>query len=265
MDLYLKGKTAIITAGGGENIGGETIPLTLAAEGVEVVMADIAPEKAEKVVGKIKAASGKAAAIKTDVTNYAEVEAMVKKTLELFGKIDILVNVAGGDIFMPFVDTTPEIRDRLVNLNYKGMMNCCRLVLPHMIEKRSGAIVSIASDAARIGEFREGVYSGCKAAQIALSKTIARENGRHGIRINIICPGMVPRQPSETPAQPSERRGPAPMTAEQLEKIAHDFYPLRRLGTPQDIANAVAFLVSDRASWITGQTLSVSGGYSMAG
>ncbi len=261
MDLGLKGKTAIIT-GGGASIG-RAISITLAAEGANVTIADIDENQMKKVVGTIEASGGKAIAVKTDVTKYNELEAMVKKTLDQFNNIDILVNNVGWDNFMPFVETTPDLWDKLIALNFKGMMNCTRLVLPHMIEKRAGAIVSIGSDAGRIGEFREGVYGGCKAAQMSLSKTIAREVGRYGIRLNVICPGLTrPESSEEVGEYAGFGKDFLSMDAERAEK-ATALYPLRRLGKPQDIANAVAFLVSDRASFITGQVLSVSGGYTM--
>ena len=261
MDLELKGQTAIVT-GGASNIG-RAISLTLAREEANVAIADIDQKQSEKVAGTIEASGGKAMAIKTDITNYDQVEAMVKKVLDQFEKIDILVNVLGTDTLMYFVETTPKFFDEIIDINYKVVLNCCRIVLPHMIERKSGAIVSIGSDAGRMGEFKEAVYSGAKAAVIALTKSVAREVGRYGIRLNVVCPGMTP------PADPKEEAGEfsiwpnAPFDAEYLEKAAK-VYPIRRLGRPQDIANAVAFLASDAAAHhITGQTLSVSGGYSM--
>ena len=132
-----------------------------------------------------------------------------------------------------------------------------------MIERQAGTIVSVASDAGRMGEFKEAVYGGCKAAQISLSKTIAREAGRYGIRVNVVCPGLtLPASPEEVGEYGSFRRGFTPPDPERVAK-ASALYPLRRLGTGQDIANAVAFLASDAANFITGQTLSVSGGYTM--
>ena len=143
------------------------------------------------------------------------------------------------------------------------MMNCCRLVLPHMIERQTGAIVSISSDAGRMGEFKEAVYGGCKAAQISLSKTIAREVGRYGIRLNVVCPGLTPvTSPEEVGEYGGFGSGFTAMDPERAEKATR-LYPLRRLGKAQDTANAVAFLASNVASFITGQTLSVSGGYTM--
>jgi len=261
MDLHLKEKVAIVT-GGGSNIG-RAISLTLAQEGAKVAIADIDESQMEKVVGVIEDSGGIAIAVKTDITRYDQAKTMVKKVLDKFEKIDVLVNNVGWDQLMPFVETTPDLWDRIVDINYKGMMNCCHQILPHMIERRAGAVVSVASDAGRMGEFREAVYGGCKAAQMSLSKTIAREVGRYGIRLNVVCPGLTPhKSPEEVGEFGGFGRGFSPIDPERAEK-ASKLYPLRRLGKAQDIANAVAFLASDVSSFITGQTLSVSGGYTM--
>lgn len=262
MELGLKGKTAIVT-GGASNIG-RGIALTLAAEGANVVIADYDQKQAEKVVGTIKAAGGTAIAIKTDITKYNEVEAMVAQVLAKYKGIDVLVNNVGWDEFNFFVDTKPESWDKIIDINYKGMLNCCRAVLPNMIAKKAGAIISIASDAARVGGPREAVYSGCKGAMISLTKTLARENGRFGIRVNVVSAGATPPKPEEVGEMSMHYGRPAaPPPDAARQKEMQRLYPLGRTGTPQDIGNAVAFLASDAASFITGQTLSVSGGYSM--
>jgi NAD(P)-dependent dehydrogenase (short-subunit alcohol dehydrogenase family) len=261
MDLGLKDKVCIVT-GGGSNIG-RAISLTLAGEGAIVTIADIDEKQMERVVGVIESSGGRAMAVKTDVTKYDQVNAMVKKVLETFGKIDVLVNNVGWDQLMRFVETTPDLWDKIIDLNYKGMMNCTHSVLPHMIERQAGAVVSVGSDAGRMGEFREAVYGGCKAAQMSLSKTVAREVGKFGIRLNVVCPGLTPQGgPEEVGAFGGFGRGYSPIDPERREK-ASKLYPLRRLGKGEDIAKAVAFLASDAASFITGQTLSVSGGYTM--
>lgn len=262
MNLGLKGKTAIVT-GGASNIG-RGIAIALAAEGVNVVIADYDQKQAEITVGTITSSGGKAIAVKTDITKYDEVEAMVAKAQAEFKGVDILVNNAGWDEFAYFVETKPQSWDKIININYKGMLNCCRAVLPNMIARKSGAICSIASDAARVGGPREAVYSGCKGAIISLSKTIARENGRFGVRVNVISPGATTPKPDEIgelSMHYGRPQAPPPDPARQKEMLR--LYPLGRTGTPQDIANAVVFLVSDAASFITGQTISVSGGYSM--
>ena len=261
MDLGLKDKVCIVT-GGGSNIG-RAISLTLAAEQAIVAIADVDEKQMEIVVGVIESSGGRATAVKTDITSIDQVQAMVKTVLEKFGQIDVLVNNVGWDSLMRFVETTPELRDKIVDVNYKGMMNCTHSVLPHMIERQAGAVVSIGSDAGRMGEFNEAVYGGCKAAQISLSKTVAREVGKFGIRLNVVCPGLTPQGgPEEVGEMGGFGKGYSPIDPVRREK-ASKLYPLRRLGKPEDIAKAVAFLASDAASFITGQTLSASGGYTM--
>jgi len=196
---------------------------------------------------------------------YPEVQAMVAAVEQSFGSVDILVNNAGWVIDRLFVEKPRSEWEKEVQVNLWGMINCTRAVLDGMISRSSGVVVSIASDAARIGEFREGVYGACKAGVIALSKTLARENGRHNIRFNVVCPGTT------LPA-PGEDIGPTSLWASDEMKVwlqddmrsrIGKAYPLRRVGTPADIAPAVLFLASDVASFVTGQTLSVSGGYTM--
>jgi NAD(P)-dependent dehydrogenase (short-subunit alcohol dehydrogenase family) len=261
MELGLKGKTVIIT-GGGSNIG-RAIVLAFAKEGSNIAIAEIDENQGKKVADEANAIGGKTIVIKTDVTSYEQVEAMVKKTIEQFGAVDVLVNNVGWDQLQLFIDTTPDFWDKIIDINYKGMLNCTKAVLGHMIERKSGNIVSIASDAGRMGEFREAVYGGCKGAQIALSKAVARETGRHGIRLNIVCPGMtIPTSEEEVGDESMWKLGFKFFTDEMKEKAIKN-YPLRRLGTAEDIAHAVVFLASDAANFITGQTLSVSGGYTM--
>lgn len=262
MDLGLAGKTAIVT-GGGSNIG-RAISLTFAREGANLVIAELKKDFGEEVVAKAKTlkTGGRAMVIETDVTKVDTVEALVKKTLDEFGKIDILVNNVGWDIQMLFVETTPDFWDKVININYKGVLNCTKAVLPHMIERKSGAIVNIGSDAGRIGEFKEAVYGGCKGAVIAFTKAVARETGRYGIRLNVVCPGLTVPADEEIGSGSMWKVTKEYFTPELLEKASKS-YPLRRVAKAQEIANAVVFLASDAASFVTGQTLSVSGGYSM--
>lgn len=261
MDLGLKGKTVIVT-GGASNIG-RAIAITLAAEGANVVIADIDDKQMEKTVEVIKSSGGKAIGVKTDITERGQVNAAVQKALDEFGSIYGLVNNVGWDDLKLFIETTPALWDKIVNINFKGMLNCTHTVLPHMIKQAGGAIVSIGSDAGRVGEFKEPVYSGCKGAIIALSKAVAREVGKYGIRLNVVCPGYtIPTSPEETGELGGFGKGFRTFPQDLLDKIAKN-YPLGRMCKPQDIASAVAFLLSDAASFITGQTLSVSGGYTM--
>lgn len=261
MDLGLKGKTVIVT-GGGSNIG-RCLVLGFAPEKANIVIADIDEKQAQKVAEQAKALAGHAVVIKTDITKLESVEAMVKKTIELFGKIDVLVNNVGYDRLQLFTQSTPEFWEKVISLNYRGNLNCTKTVLPHMIERKYGRIISIGSDAGRMGEFRESVYAGCKGGVIAFSKAIARENGRYGITVNVVCPGVVaPEKPEDIGDSSMWKEMGSLFTPEVLQKAAQA-YPLRRLGTGQDVANMVVFLASDRANYITGQTISVSGGYTM--
>jgi len=259
MDLGLTGRVALVT-GGASNLG-RAITLGFAAEGARVVIADIDDAQARKV--EREAPSGTIVAQRTDVTDWESVSATVRTTLESMGRIDVLVNCAGWTIDRLFVDKPREEWEREIAIDTWGFINSVRAVLDHMIERRHGRIVSIASDAGRMGEWREAVYSGTKASIIAMSKSIAREVGKHGITLNIVCPGLIPGRP-ETSGKSSiwSEEQLAVFTPEVLEKAARA-YPLRRLGTPDDVVPAVLLLASDRASYITGQTLSVSGGYTM--
>ena len=261
MDLGLVGKTVIVT-GAGSNIG-RGIALAFAKERAQVVIADWDKPQGEKVAAECRALGAKALAVATDVANWDQVQAMVKSTLTEFKKLDILVNNAGWTRDRLFVEKPREEWEKEIAINLWGPINCVRAVLDPMIERKAGRIVSVASDAGRMGEFREAVYSACKAGIIGLSKAIAREVGRYNITLNVVCPGLTPGKPGETGDKSMWGGDMAQVfTPEAVEKAAQR-YPLRRLGTPHDLASAVLFLASDPASFITGQTLSVSGGYTM--
>ena len=261
MDLGLAGKAVIVT-GGANNIG-RGIALGFAAEGARVLIADIDVTRALEVAAE---AGGETAAQRTDVSSWESTQAMAARAIELYGRIDVLVNCAGGTIDRLFLEKPREEWEREVAINFWGFINCSRAVLDQMVEQRSGAVVSISSDAGRMGEWRETVYSGTKAGIIAMSKSLAREVGSRGIRFNVVCPGFIPGRKDAggdfgEGSMWSGKQGEQ-FPDELLEKIAKT-YPLRRLGRPDDIAPAVMFLASDAASYITGQTLSVSGGYTM--
>ena len=264
MDLELKGKSVVVT-GGGSNIG-RAIVLGFAEEGANITIGDIDEVQANKVV-KLALEKGAAGVqlVKTDVTDLNQVKAMFAAAVKKFGTVDNLVNNVGWDQLMYFTQTTPEFWQKVIQINYLAVLNCTRVALDLMIPKKRGAIVSISSDASRQGEPREAVYGGVKAAVNGFMKTIARENGRDGIRCNVVCPGVtIPEEDAEVGTTSLWANRDAMFTPEQLEKVARSL-PLRKVGRARDIANAVLFLSSSRAGHITGQTLSVSGGYSMIG
>jgi len=265
MDLDLANKSVVVT-GGVSNIG-RAITLALASEGANVTIADLDTEQAESVLQEVRANStGNAQFVKTDITEMQDVEQLVSAALDRFGGVDVLVNNVGWDQLMFFTQTTPDLWEKIIRINYMGVLNCTKTVLEPMIKQGHGAIVSISSDASRQGEPREAVYGGMKAAINGFMKTIAKENGRYGIRCNVVCPGVtVPEQNHEVGENSMWANKDSMFTEEQFNKIAASL-PLKKLGRPRDIANAVTFLASDAvAGHITGQVLSVSGGYSMVG
>ena len=263
MDLQLSGKTVIVT-GGGSNIG-RAISLAFARERANVALAEIDEGQGKKVAAEAEALGAKTLMVRTDVTRWADVQAMMRAVEARFGGVDVLVNNVGWTRDALFIEKTREEWDKEIQLNLWGMINCTRAVLDGMIARKSGAIVSLGSDAGRIGEFREGVYGACKAGIIALSKSIAREVGKYGIRLNVVCPGMtMPSDDEEIGALSmwTAQENRAWMTEEMRARIAKA-YPLRRVAQPDDVTGAVLFLASAAAGFVTGQTLSVSGGYTM--
>ena len=250
--MTLMGRVAFVT-GGASGIG-RAIVLALARAGARVTVADLNVGGARAVTKEVESAGGVALAQPLDITDVAAVDAAIDATAARGGGLHILVNCAGWDKPMPFVDTTPEFWDKILAINLKGPMACTRAALRHMIKQESGKIISIASDAGRVGSSGEAVYSAAKGGIIALTKTIAREVARHRINVNSICPG-----PSDTPLFQKEFVAQSPKLAESLTRVI----PWGRLGLPDDVAPAVVFLASDEAGFITGQTLSVSGGLTM--
>ena len=250
--MKLKDRAAFVT-GGASGIG-RAIALALAREGARVAVADVNAHGARRVAADIQATGGVAVAQPLDVTDTTAVDSSIDGVVAHWGGLHVLVNCAGWDKPMPFVETTPEFWDRILALNLRGPIACTHAVLPHMIRQEYGKIVSIASDAGRVGSTGEAVYSAAKGGIIAFTKTIAREVARHRVNVNCVCPG-----PSETPLFQNEFVAQSPRLAESLKRVI----PWGRLGTPEDIAPAVAFLASDEAGFVTGQTLSVSGGLTM--
>ncbi len=263
MELGLAGKTVIVT-GGGSNIG-RAIALGFAREGSNVVIGDIDEGQALKVASEAEAskAGGRAIVVRTDVVDPEGVKALVERAAGEFGQIHVLVNNVGWVLDRLFLEQDREEWQRVVDINLWSVINCVQAVLPHMVEHGYGHIVSIGSEAGRMGEYREAVYGACKAGTIGLSKSLAREVGRYGITLNVVCPALtVPESDEEFGERSMWKVGAAAFGPEAREK-ASQRYALRRLGSAEEVANAVLFLASDAASFITGQTLSVSGGYTM--
>jgi 2-hydroxycyclohexanecarboxyl-CoA dehydrogenase len=242
----LSDKIAIVT-GGGQGIG-RAIAGKLAAEGATVVVTDLVERSA------IQTAEGLpgAVALGVDVTDRQGVQAMADQVAQLFGRIDVLVNNAGWDKASPFTESEPADWDRAIAVNLYGVLHTCKAVLPIMAAQGSGAVVNLGSDAGRVGSSGEAVYSAAKGGVIAFTKSLAREMARHQVRVNCVCPG-----PTDT-ALFASFAGP------KLREALTRAIPFRRLGQPADVANVVAFLASDEASFVTGQTVSVSGGLTMS-
>jgi len=239
-------RVALVT-GGSRGIG-RAIAETLAGNGCAVAVGDIRDAEAVGVNG---------IAVTLDVTDSASVGRGVDEVVEALGPIDVLVNNAGWDEFRPFLETDEEFWDRVIEINFKGCLRMTRAVVPEMVERGYGRVVNIASDAGRVGSSLEAVYSGAKGGVIAFTKTLAREVARRGVTANAVCPG-----PTETPLL-EEMTGTDEQGAKAIEAMKRAV-PMKRLGTPEEVAAAVAFLCSEEAGFVTGQTLSVSGGLTMA-
>jgi 2-hydroxycyclohexanecarboxyl-CoA dehydrogenase len=262
MDLNLAGKTVIVT-GGGSNIG-RAICHDFAKEKVNLAIAELDEEQGKKVEKEAKDLGCKAVFIKTDITDNKQVEAMVKKVNEKFGTVDVLVNNVGWNVDDFFMNETREKWGKIIAINLWGVINCTRAVLDQMIEKKKGVIVNIGSDAGRMGEFREVVYAGCKGGVIAFTKALSREMGKNGIRLNVVCPGLTVPEGTDAVGKTSLWSGEMMkiFTPDALQKAAKA-YPLKKVGRADEVSKAVLFMASDCSSHITGQTLSVSGGYTM--
>ncbi len=249
-------RTVIVTGGGG-GIGGATCR-RFAREGARVGVLDLNLDAAEQVAAAIRAEGAQALAQRCDITDRASVDAAVARTEAELGAIDVLVNNAGWDVFRPFTKTEPAQWDQLIAINLVGALHMHHAVLPRMVERRRGRIVNIASDAARVGSSGEAVYAACKGGIVAFSKTIAREHARHGINVNVVCPG-----PTDTALFADYKLGAG--NPEKLEEAFRRSIPLGRIGQPDDLPGAILFFASDDAAYITGQVISVSGGLTMNG
>jgi 2-hydroxycyclohexanecarboxyl-CoA dehydrogenase len=251
----LKDRTVIVT--GGANGIGAAIARRLAEEGCAVGILDLDSTAGAKVVGEIKAAGGRASLHTVDITDYDAVARAVESFEAAQAPVALLVNNAGWDRAANFLDTTPEFWRKVVAINLFGPLNVNHAVLRGMAARGFGRVVNIASDAGRVGSSGEAVYSACKGGIIAFTKTLARELVGKGIIINTLCPG-----PTDTAILRSFLEGPdGSRIAEGLKRAI----PMKRLGVPEDYPGLVAFLLSDDAAYITGQTISVSGGLTMHG
>jgi 2-hydroxycyclohexanecarboxyl-CoA dehydrogenase len=252
--MDLQGKVALISGGGGGI--GRAVALGLARAGANTAIADIAKDNAEKVKREVEALGVEAMACAVDLTKKVDVDRMVADMITRFRQIDVLVNCQGWDRLEPFVESDEETWEKLLAINFKSVLYTCRAVLPNMISHGGGKVVNISSDAGRVGSSWEAVYAGAKGAVIAFSKTIAREVARYKINVNVVCPGLT-----ETPLLQAVR-SQSEQTAKIIDSVTKAT-PFRRPAQPEEIAEAVAFLTSPAASFITGQTLSVSGGLTM--
>ena len=251
--LDLTGKIAIVT-GGASGIGKETV-LKLASKGAIIFSGDVDTTGNKETAKIANDKNGIVHALELDITNNDSIEAFASSVVDqnLGGRkpVDIIVNVAGWDKIQPFLDATPDFMEKVLSINLAGPINIIRYFLPEMIAVNQGKIVNIASDAGRVGSMGETIYSGAKGGIIAFTKSLARETARHSINVNCVCPG-----PTNTPllmSQPQSMR----------EKLAKAI-PFKRIGEPDEVAEAVLFFVSGMSNYITGQILSVSGGLTMA-
>ena len=248
--MNLQDKIAIVT-GGASGIGRATAT-KLAEEGACVVIADIDRDHGEAAAAAMRERGLKAEFIAVDITDAASIEAFAATVQDRHGAVDVLVNGAGWGKTEPFWEGTPEFWNKLIALNFVGPMQLTKALLPRMMERGSGRIVNVASDAGRVGSLGETVYAGTKGGLIAFTKSLARETARYQINVNCVCPG-----PTDTPLM-----AVVPQSVQDGLKKA---IPFRRFAKPSEVADAILFFASDRAAYVTGQVLSVSGGLTMAG
>jgi len=246
----LDNKIAVVT-GAASGIG-SAIAQKFADAGATVIVADVQADKGEARAASLREAGRKAEFVHVDLTDPASVAAFADKVQAKYGAVDVLVNGAGWGKTAPFWEGTPEFWDRVIALNFVGPMLLTKALLPEMMKKGNAKIVNIASDAGRVGSLGETVYAGAKGGLIAFTKSLARETARYGIRVNCVCPG-----PTDTPLMAA--------VPEKVTEALTKAIPLRRLGKPEEVADAVVFFAGDTANYVTGQVLSVSGGLTMHG
>ncbi|MFQ5828759.1 MAG: SDR family NAD(P)-dependent oxidoreductase [Candidatus Methylomirabilia bacterium] len=252
MDLGLRGKTALVT-GGGRDIGRE-ISLTLAREGATVAVNYLRSKAdAESTVAEIRTGGGTAALYHADVADYDAVRELAEKVTGEFGGVDILVNNAGYVTPTRFLETKPEAWRRQIDVGLYGVIHCCHAVAPGMVERKFGRIINIAGDSARVGQQHLSITAAARGGVLTLTKTLAKELGRANITVNVLALGYIETTHSDQAWLAANR-----------DKILPS-YAVRRLGRPRDVAPFVAFLASEQAGWVTGQTISISGGYTTVG
>jgi 2-hydroxycyclohexanecarboxyl-CoA dehydrogenase len=252
----LSGQSVVVT-GGARGIGRSIVDL-LAHSGADVVIGDLRLDVANETAKEIRAETGRCIeALQVDVSDYKQVQRFRDDALARLKKVDILINDAGWDRLMPFLKTTPDMWDKIIAINYKGVIHTCFAFLPHMVERKRGCIVNVSSDSARVGSFGEAIYAGSKAAVVAFSKTLAREHARDNIRVNVVCPGLA-----ETAllAEMNEDEFARKILGSIVNAI-----PMKRFAQPEEIASMVVFLASDASRYVTGQVVSVDGGLTMVG
>lgn len=247
----------VVVTGGGGGIGG-ALCRGFATEGARVAVIDRDVDAADRVAGELAPHGDDTIAVGCDITERESVDTAIARVTDELGPVDVLVNNAGWDLFVPFLDTEPDDWHRLIDINLVGALHMHHAVLPGMVERSGGRVVNISSDAARVGSSGEAVYAACKAGLVALSKTLAREHSRHGITFNVVCPG-----PTDTALLTSVTDAAA--NPDKLREAFRRAIPLGRLGRPDDLVGAVLFFAGDDAAFVTGQVLSVSGGLTMAG
>lgn len=248
-------RVAFVT-GGASGIG-RAICLALAGDGRKVAAADLDLDGAAETAEMVGDAGGRAIAVPVDVTSSDSVGDACLHTIDEFGPIEILVNCAGWDLLMPFLETDEAFWERVIDINFKGPMRTVQACLPSMVDGGWGRIVNIGSDAARVGSSLEAVYSGAKGGLISFTKTLAREMATSGITANVVCPG-----PTDTPLLAGIVA--ASDDGERVIGAMARAVPMKRVGQPAEVASAVAYFASEEAGFVTGQTLSVSGGLTMA-
>jgi 2-hydroxycyclohexanecarboxyl-CoA dehydrogenase len=247
---------AIVTGAAGGI--GRAICSRLIEEGAQLVALDIDEAALGRLAAELRGRGGEVLPLDCDIAQHDRVQAAVGQAFAALGRIDILVNNAGWDIARPFLETDPDLWDKIIAINLKGPLNLHKAAVPHMIAGGGGKVVNIASDAGRVGSSGESVYAACKGGIIAFSKTLARECARSNVRVNVVCPG-----PTDTPLLRSFF-GEGEFGQKLFDGLTRSI-PLKRLGQPEDIPGVVAFLASDDADFITGQVISVSGGLTMHG